>query len=292
MLDRREVLSHRPPAKETIMPLLAHHSAQTRGVNIPASVAMRNARIVSAAKSVRGSHCGVNEDCFRMDDRGGVFVVADGLGGQCGGSLASRLVTRELMREAQLLRRRELRDDRLVDEIKGAFLRVNNCIQQVAEHLPRFRGMGASAVLAIASNGRLHVASTGDCRGYLFREDQVERLTMDQSLFQLLVNAGLAHDKQQSVRSRRMLWSCLGAPKFESPEVRSVELRHADRLVLVTNGVTRVLTDGLLARLCATSESVGEVSANVVNAARTLRTKDDATCVAVSFDSVGSEIQP
>lgn len=256
-----------------------HHLKQSRNSNAP------EFEISAAAKSARGPRSEVNEDCFRIDEQRGIFVVADGLGGQFGGGLASRLVTRELVQEARCIVSKDSHGDNLSDAMQAAFLRVNNGVLDVAKHLPHFRGMGASAAMAIVANGRLYVESAGDCRAYLLRDDQAERLTVDQSLFQLLVNAGLAHDVQQTARSRRLLWSCLGAGKCEVPQVRSVEIQPADRLVLVTNGITRVLKDGLLGRLGATSEDASATASNMVNAALTLRTQDDATCVAVSFDS-------
>jgi serine/threonine protein phosphatase PrpC len=62
-----------------------------------------------------------------------------------------------------------------------------------------------------------------------------------------------------------------------------VEIQAKDRLVMVTNGVTRVMNDDLLGRLSSITENDAEMSAHVVNAASTLGTKDDATCVSVSF---------
>jgi len=143
--------------------------------------------------------------------------------------------------------------------------------------------------MAIVDRGRLYVASAGDCRAYSVRGGQAERLAVDQTLFQLFVDAGLAHDRHQAVRSRRMLWSCLGDPKFELPRVRCEEIQAADRLILVSNGMTRVVNDGLIGRLGTITKSATATTASVVNAALTLRTTDDATCVTVSFGDVSSE---
>ena len=172
-----------------------------------------------------------------------------------------------------------------------AFLKVNESILSVAEQLPRFRGMGSSAVLAIVDCGQLYVAGVGDCRAYLIRDDEAKRLTIDQTMFQLLIDAGLTHDKHQKARSRRMLWTCLGDPKMARPRVRCEELRHGDRLVLVTNGITRVVKDGLLGRLGNKAENVVATATNVVNSALALGTADDATCVAVSFSAGPADSQ-
>ena len=72
--------------------------------------------IAAAAKSVQGSHCVANEDCFRLDERRGVFVIADGLGGHCDGERASRLAAAGLMHEADFL----LAQRRPEDSLAGA----------------------------------------------------------------------------------------------------------------------------------------------------------------------------
>ena len=239
--------------------------------------------ITAAVKSVQGSRCKANEDSCLMDEARGVFVLADGLGGQYGGERASRLAATGLMHEAKLLLARPDRQCNLADAMTQAFVNVNESILSAAEQLPRFRGMAASAVLAVVDRERLYVAAAGDCRAYLIRDEEAERLTADQSLFQLLRNAGLAVDDHETASSQRMLWSCLGNPKFAPAPVRCEEIRDTDRLVLVTNGITRVLKDGLIGRLSTISENALATVTNVVNAALSLKTGDDATCLAVSF---------
>ena len=268
---------------------ILHHLRLGRFMECSTFPETRGIAITAAAKSVQGSRCDANEDTFLMDEGRGVFVLADGLGGQCGGDRASCLAAAGLMDEAELLLERRDPEESLADAIGQAFLNVNKSILSVAERLPRFRGMGASAVMAIMDCGRLYVAGVGDCRAYLVRDDEAERLTVDQTLFQLLVDAGLTHDKHQKARSRRMLWSCLGDPKFARPRVRCEGIQHSDRLILVTNGITRVVKDGLIGRLAANTKAVAATATNVVNAALALRTADDATCVAVSFGVASSD---
>ena len=262
---------------------LLHHMRLGRFADSPACPVARELAITAAAKSVQGSRCEANEDTFLMDEGRGVFVLTDGLGGQRGGERASRLAAAGLMDQAELLVERREPQGSLADGMAQAFLTVNESMLSVAEQLPRFRGMGASAVMAIVDSDRLYVASVGDCRAYLIRDDEAERLTVDQTLFQLLVDAGLTHDKHQNARSRRMLWSCLGDPKLALPDVRCEEIQRSDRLILVTNGITRVVKDSLIGRLGPSTEKVVATATNVVNAALALGTMDDATCLAVSF---------
>lgn len=282
---------HGLAAKESIMRGLVHHLRLRRHMNFPSQPKTRRFTVAAAAKSRRGSHNEFNEDCYRMDARRGVFVVADGLGGQAGGELASRLAAGGLMRDIQLYLRRKDRQGTVSDAIGQALRGANESMLHVGEFLPRFRGMGASAAIAVVDDNRLYVSGVGDCRAYLLRDGSVQRLTVDQTLFQMLFDAGLTHDRQQHARSRRLLWASLGDSKFVSPEVRCEELQANDRLLLVTNGVTRVLKDGLFGRLNSITEDDQDLATHVVNAASTLGTKDDATCVSVSFATPTSQFE-
>ena len=259
-------------------------------MNHPTQPTTNRYTMTAAAKTRRGSHNELNEDCYRMNTRRGLFVVSDGLGGQAGGELASRLAAGGLMRDLQTFLRRRERQGTVAEALVQAFCDANKAMLHVGDFLPRFRGMGASMAVAVVDNGQLYVAGVGDCRVYLIRNNEAERLTVDQTLFQMLFDAGLTHDRQQHARSRRLLWSSLGDSNFASPTVRCQQIQTGDRLLLVSNGVTRVVKDGLLGRLNSVTEDDAEMSEHVINAASTLGTKDDATCISVSFSATPSEL--
>lgn len=269
---------------------LVHHLRRRRAMNHPTQQTTRSFTLTAAAKTMRGSRSELNEDCHRMDRHRGVFVVSDGLGGQAGGELASRLAAGGMLRDLQLFLRRKERRGTIAEVMAQAFQGVNESMLHVGNFLPRFRGMGASAAVAVVDADRLYVAGAGDCRVYLLRDGEAQRLTVDQTLFQVLFDAGLTHDRQQHARSRRWLWSSLGDANFTAPAVRRETIQPNDRLLMVTNGVTRVIKDSLLARLNSITENDTEMTEHVINAASTLGTKDDATCLCVSFSTAASGV--
>ena len=265
------------------MRALVHYLQRRQHMNASTPSTTGRFSITAAAKTKRGSHSQLNEDCYRMNEQRGVFVIADGLGGQAGGELASRMVAGGLLRDLQTFMRRKERPGTVADAISQSLRAANEALLNVGEFLPRFHGMRASVAVAVVDNNQLFVASVGDCRVYLLRDNSVQRLTVDQTLFQILFDAGLTQERQQSARSRQLLWASLGDANLAIPNVRCEELQPKDRLVLVTNGVTRVLKDDLLSRLRCITENDEEMAAHVVSASSTLGTKDDATCVSVSF---------
>src|SRR5436305_1711300 len=114
-----------------------------------------------------------NEDRFVVDMVHRLFLVADGMGGQERGEMASGMA-------ADLLPR--LVPDRLAAEndaskaIQRALADVNDAIVDAGRAQPEGRRMGTTAVLALHQDDRVYIASLGDSRAYLIRGDRVDQL--------------------------------------------------------------------------------------------------------------------
>jgi len=118
----------------------------------------------------------------------GVYVVADGIGGEQGGEIASQLsvhtVVRRLMADVaeantdmpehyrQWLERAVTLANRLVRE-KGQAENIN---------------MGTTLVMAVVVGHDVHVANVGDSRAYLISPSAIRQITHDQTVAQALVD--------------------------------------------------------------------------------------------------------
>ena len=64
----------------------------------------------------------------------------------------------------------------------------------VAGRVSDRKGMGATLTAVIVGHDKAHVASVGDSRAYILRENRIRQITKDQSYVAVLVKAGVAEE--------------------------------------------------------------------------------------------------
>jgi protein phosphatase len=115
-----------------------------------------------------------NEDAWIADQRRGIFLVADGIGGHSGGEIASSLAVQTAYRE---LSQQDIVTP--AERLRGAFRAANHEVQRVASIDRRLAGMGTTLVGMMLTPGDAWIGHTGDSRCYLLRKQSLMRLTND-----------------------------------------------------------------------------------------------------------------
>ena len=182
-----------------------------------------------------------NEDRLLVDLNQKLFLVADGMGGQEGGELASGLAVDIIPRVVEKSLAASLAADKaLVDALHEA----NRAIVDAGKEQPSGRRMGTTAVCALNRNGQVYITSLGDSRAYLIRAGQVEQLTVDHSVAQSLVTSGiLTPEEAQQSPFCNVLYRFLGcATTSDNVEVKPFAPQPDDFLLLATDGLTNFIT--------------------------------------------------
>ena len=109
-------------------------------------------------------------------DRGGLAVLADGMGGHAGGALASRTVCDHFLQSAATAKGDM--SERLISGLGAANAAVAN---KIAEN-PLLAGMGSTLIGAAFSPAGIEWVSVGDSPLFLFRRGEVALLNEDHSL--------------------------------------------------------------------------------------------------------------
>ena len=205
---------------------------------------------VGAATSV-GRVRPINEDAFLARADAGLFVVCDGMGGAAAGEVASRLAVDTIEaaigaapKEADRDRHFRARTRRLGDALRQANLAIIERARGDHDHA----GMGTTVVGAWADDGVVSVAHVGDSRAYLANASGFESVTSDHSLVEAQVRAGLI-DREQSLQSehQNILLRALGRDADVQIDLAEITVAAGDRLLLCTDGLTRMVGDDQLA---------------------------------------------
>ena len=204
-----------------------------------------------AARSDQGKIRQNNEDCLAYDARLGIAVLADGMGGLNAGEVASstaiEVVMQHLVEQV----------DRVGAGHPGALLRdaltqANQRVCALADSRRELNGMGTTLVAAIVHAGTFVVAHVGDSRAYRFRSGELARLTADHSLVQQLVAQGiLSAAEARLAPNRNIVTRAIGIEVEVECDLTEVDAGAGDLFLLCSDGLTDMIDDALIARLCA-----------------------------------------
>ncbi|MBQ7962570.1 MAG: serine/threonine-protein phosphatase [Clostridia bacterium] len=130
----------------------------------------------------------VNEDyiSFFADDDRFCFVIADGLGGEGSGDMASRFVCNHTISIA------EKADSFSTTFLEQCFTRIQKNLLRAKEELFITQGMTSTlSILAIEGN-KASWGHIGDTRIYCFDSERLVSVTPDHSLAQFMMDAGMS----------------------------------------------------------------------------------------------------
>ncbi|HVH72491.1 MAG TPA: Stp1/IreP family PP2C-type Ser/Thr phosphatase [Candidatus Dormibacteraeota bacterium] len=194
-----------------------------------------------------------NEDCFRIVTPLNLYVLADGMGGEAHGEIASALAVETVVKHcmdaeanpaAQVLGQAQLGWSAKTKRLWTALHLANKNICKSAKEHPEQRGMGATLTAAWINGAKLSVAHVGDSRAYLLRSGSLLQLTRDHSLVAEQVRRGMltvAEAEESEMQS--VLLRALGAQPEIEVDAEEHLLFPRDVLLLCSDGLTRVVTE-------------------------------------------------
>src|SRR5262245_34690813 len=176
-----------------------------------------------------------------------VCLVADGMGGQAAGEVASKRAIEIVPRELKKYLSSPMGNEETKNILRRSIVQANEEIMAMASLDRELKNMGTTIVLTLwrKSSSLMYVTGMGDSRVYHIRGKKIEQLTIDHSIAQALVEAKtISAAEARTHRYRNVLWKYLGSSEVgEGPEVKTVQLLGGDRFLLCTDGLSGVVTD-------------------------------------------------
>jgi protein phosphatase len=214
----------------------------------------------------------------------GLFIVADGMGGQLAGEKASEMAVEII--PGELLRRLAAEDDEkgIRRSIRDAVAEANKEILAQSHLVTEFANMGTTVVLALFRGDRAFITGIGDSRAYRLREHRLERLTTDHSLAEALGQAGTIRPEEvENHKYKHVLYLYLGSKDARDgpEEIRALEVRQGDRFLLASDGLTGVVHDDIVAEILRVCDDPQRAAHVLVNRALEYRSKDNITCLVI-----------
>jgi protein phosphatase len=214
-----------------------------------------------------------------------VCVVADGMGGQNAGEVASRLAVELIPRELRKNLAAAVGHEPTKNVIRQAVVQANEEILRRAAADPDLRQMGTTVVLSVwrQASSILYVTGLGDSRVYHLRGRKIEQLTVDHSIAQALVEAKtISAAEARTHRYRNVLWKYLGSPEVgDGPEVKVVSIQAGDRFLLCSDGLCGVVSDEQLLDYIREQTNMQACADGLGQLALDAGSRDNVTCAVI-----------
>lgn len=200
-----------------------------------------------------GAQLAINEKVY--NDRGHLFVVADGMGGHAVGELASKTVVDTIINTFH--RPSDLNAKKALEH---SIADANAEVNKIGDRNRDFQRMGTTCSSLVLSEEGAIVGHVGDSRVYRVRNDRTEQLTFDHSLqWELAKKTGRSLEEIEQEEPKNVITRCLG-PETTIPI--DIEGPHridpGDVYVLCSDGLTNYLDDreiGLIAKQLPAEEA-------------------------------------
>ena len=176
-------------------------------------------------------------DFAESQTKGSLLILADGVGGEGNGDIASQLAV-----ESALTTFQEARAETAANNVvRGMFEAAARKVYDAA----REKGRMATTLLAsLFRHDRVTVAHVGDSRAYLIRAGKIKRLTTDHSYTALQVKLGLLLErKAMTSEHRSTLTRSIGYEPMCHYDITSVPLQKGDVILHCSDGLYGYLLD-------------------------------------------------
>jgi len=197
----------------------------------------------------------INEDNFSVAEDLGLFMVADGLGGQNAGEVASKMAVETIKshlnnKKNPLVGEYQEEFSQDTNRVLSGIRLTNSAIYEAGERNSEQQGMGTTISSVLINGDVMSLAHVGDSRIYRIRGEHLERLTIDHSLVEEQLKRGLITEEEAAEsRHKSVITRALGAEETIEIDADEEVLLDRDKILLCTDGLTDMVREEDILRM-------------------------------------------
>jgi protein phosphatase len=246
---------------------------------------MMTPRLTCFGKSDDGLRRAENEDTFVVMPEVSLFLVADGMGGEAAGELASRFFADAAV-EIFSTTQAASEDERL-NLVQRAFNLAHDRIREHVSKHPHHWGMGCTAELVSFLGDSWLLGHVGDSRTFLCRDGRLKRLTRDHSLIQDQLDQGLitsAEAKRHPLRN--VVLRAVGVNDNLGVDLLNGKIEPGDIFLLCSDGLSDMVDEAAIAEVLTSPVTCAEKGEKLVELARAAGGYDNITVVLCEVEAL------
>jgi len=212
-----------------------------------------------------------------------MYMVADGVGGNRSGEVASRTAVSYV---ASYVDSHPLSRIQNEDQLKLYFL---DCISGANEEICRMSaedsdnsGMATTLVIAYLKDDKGYVVNIGDSRAYLIRDGEILQITRDHTYVnELLMQGTITPEEARCHPERNMITRAVGGEKTVRPDFFRFDLEPEDVILLCTDGLFGELEDQVICAMAGGESSMHQLAVRLVEQANIHGGKDNISVICI-----------
>ena len=198
----------------------------------------------TASRTNRGLVRKNNEDSIlvRCPD---LFAIADGMGGEQAGEVASSLSVHYLSK----VDLSGVQDGEILKYLREVIETINAKVWQMTVDKPELKGMGTTLTAIYLKKDKGFVGHVGDSRIYLWQEGVLKQVTSDHSYVAEMVRMKkLTPSEAESSDQKHMILRAVGATPFVEVDTFEFLLAGSQKVLLCSDGLSNMVAEETISK--------------------------------------------
>ena len=233
-----------------------------------------------------------NEDNYVINQRLGLCMVIDGMGGHDHGVMATQMIGDHFQSQLEqrlnhLKLNTKATDDDWVNQLDNVISDTNLALYKKNQALGYSPGRGMGGVIAgllwVETGRRAIVFHAGDSRLYRYRNQQLSQITEDHSWYQQWLNQG----RVGQAPAKNFVLRAVGPSDDVKADFQFVNFEDDDVILICSDGLTSMVSDSVLQEMIkgvACSEAFKELPQAMIQRANDEGGKDNITAIIIASD--------
>ena len=230
-----------------------------------------------------------------LGPRGTLFMVADGMGGEASGEVASQLCADTVPKRLyeNLKSASKVSETNFVLMLREAIEYANQVVYLKALANAIYKGMGTTTTAAALLGHYLFVAQVGDSRAYLVRNRALVQLTRDQTFLNYLADIGVEMPADPEKDSRKsILTQAVGTSESVDVKVTYAKVCQGDQMMICSDGLYNMVRLEEIRRITTDPDDLAAKCEALISSANQGGGMDNVTVILAEFSGPGLSPPP
>lgn len=228
-----------------------------------------------------------NQDTYQMEQLSRdalLCIVCDGMGGAKSGNVASSLAAEVFVDEIRRTWVNEMSQAEIDQMLQAAVKLANFTVYDQGKQFEEFSGMGTTLVAAIVKGKEVTIVNVGDSRAYRINEGGIQKVTVDHSLVEMMVQRGeLTPEEAKTYPGKNYITRAIGTETIAESDLFHLDMEDGDYLLLCSDGLSNIIDDQEMLFEVVHGEEKAGCCEQLLEIAKMRGAPDNVTCVLVQI---------